>query len=152
MKGISLSQQYKVVPLFYPASGDGSCDIFSMADYSHASIIVLQGTATSASTITVKRCTTAAGGTTSAIEFNYAEETTSGYDILGSLTAATSAGVSLSTGNKQFKVIEVDASQLSSAAKYVQVAFATPSKSNLAVVAVLSGSRFAEDAQRTALT
>lgn len=152
MKGISLSQQYKVVPLFYPASGDGSCDIFSMADYSHASIIVLQGTASSAATITVKRCTTAAGGTTSAIAFKYAEETTSGFDILGSLTSTGVTGTTISTGNKQFKVIEIDASQLSSAAKYVQVAFASPTKSNLAVVAVLSGSRFAEDAQRTALT
>lgn len=151
MKGINLVQQCKVVPLHYPASGGCTCVAFSMANHAHASVIIVQGSATSAGVITVLRSSDNASTVTSAIPFSYAEETTSGFDLLGALTSTGVTGTTMSTGNKQFKVLEIDSSQLSSAAKYVIVNMATPQKSGLAAIAVLSGSRYQEDETRTVL-
>jgi hypothetical protein len=149
-KGISLAEELKVVPLVYPQSGTATSDIINMKNYQHASIILVQGVAATACTIVVKGSDDNASTTSSAISFQYYEETTSGIDILGARTSAGVAGCTLSSGSNQFKVIEVDASELSSGQSYLLVDM-TSADSLVAAVAVLSGSRYAQTEAPTVL-
>jgi len=67
-------------------------------------------------------------------------ESSSGIDELSARTSAGTAGFSMTSGNNQFAVIEVDASELPSGQSYLLVGL--EDKSNLiSVTAVLSGAR-----------
>ncbi len=143
-KGINLAEECKVVPLLYPVSGTGTAtDIINMENYQHASIILVQGVAGSANTVTVRGSDDNASTTSSAISFQYYSEVTEGIDILGARTSAGTAGFEMTSGSNQFMVIEVDASELPSGQSFLLVNN-TDVKNLLSVTAVLSGARYAQ--------
>ena len=143
-KGMNLAEECKVVPLLHPVSGTATTDIINMKNYQHASIILVQGVAATATTVTVKGSDDNASTTTSAISFQYYSEATSGVDILGARTSAGTAGFSMTSGSNQFSVIEVDASELPSGQSFLLVDM-TSADSLISAVAVLSGARYAND-------
>jgi len=141
-KGINLAEECKVVPLVYRVSGTGTAsDIINMENYQHASIILVQGVAGSANTVTVRGSDDNASTTSSAISFQYYSEVTEGIDILGARTSAGTAGFEMTSGSNQFMVIEVDASELPSGQSFLLVNN-TDVKNLLSVTAVLSGARY----------
>lgn len=143
-KGINLAEECKVTPISYPKSGVSS-SIISMKNHARASFIVVQGSGVSACTVVVKASDDVSSSNTSAIAFMYYLEATSGVDILGARTSAGAAGFSLTSGSNQYLVAEVDASDLPSGKPYVLLETTAGSNDNLmSVVAVLSGSRFAD--------
>ena len=155
------------MPYFYPAQqghlvnicppidlndAAKTCDAFSMEGYSHASIIILLGTAGTASTVTVEECTTAAGAGNTAIAFSYHATTDTATDTLGARTTVASTGLAMTAVGDAMVVIEIDASQLSEGYPWVQVQFTDPGGAQLgAAVAVLSGGRYASDQSGTAI-
>lgn len=156
MQGFNIAEQGHVVNVLPPkdVSGGATGDRFKMTNYAHASIIVTFGvTADATSTILVKNCTAATGGTATAIAFSYYAETTAAGDTLGGKTAATSAGIATSPNNSIMYVIELDARELTDGYPWVEVSITDIStSSNLAsIVAILSGSRYGEDQSATAI-
>lgn len=144
MKGIHLAQQAKVVPMLHPISGTTVSDLISLKKHQHASIILVQGVAACTCTMTIHASDDAASTNTSAIPFAYYQETTSGIDILAAKATAAVAGITITSGSNQYLVVELDASELPSGKPFVGVNLTT-ADSNVAVLAVLTGARYAED-------
>ena len=69
----------------------------------------------------------------------------------GQVAATAAAGVVPNAADTIFYVIELDASELSDASQFVQLALANASANSViaSAVAVLSGSRYGEQASRT---
>lgn len=155
MKGITIAEQGHIVNALPPIdiSGGATADVFSMENYGHATIIVQVGVSAAAFTkILVNECTSFAGANATAIAFNYYSETTAAGDTLSTRTAATTAGVTPSANNNIFYVIELDASELSDGYNFVQVQLTNGTNSVIgSVVAILSGSRYGEEASPTAI-
>ena len=154
MSYFNAAQEGHVVSVLSPVdiNGGSTSESFHMANWSHASIIIMGGVSAGASTVTVSENTDASQSGTTAIAFNYAAETTAAGDTLGALTACSSSGFATSTNNGIIYVIEIDAAQLSAGYEWITVHFSNPSASNIAgVVAVLSGGRYASDQSATAI-
>ena len=131
-------------------SGAGSCDAFSMENWSHASIIISFGVAGGTVAVTLSESTTAAAGTD--IAFKYAKEITTLGDTMGALTQATSTGITTTASANSFYVIEIDAADLSAGYNWVQLALAEATGSTLcSAIAVLSGGRYSGDESATAI-
>jgi len=127
-------------------------DVWSMKNWSHASIIVTLGVTGGASTITLEECDDFTPSNSTAIAFNYAAETTAAGDTLGDLTECASTGFATSTNNGVYYVIEVDAEQLTAAYPNLRVCFSNPSAETFgSVQVVLSGGRFQGEANATAI-
>lgn len=151
-RGTNISEQFKVVPVLNPVSGCGTTtDIWNMENYSHATILIAQGSAGSAFTVTVRCVDDVSSSNSSAISFQYYSETTSGADILAARASAGAAGFTISSTPNQFHVLEVEASELSSGKPYMTVVFGEDVKNLVSCYAILSGSRFANDQSPTAL-
>ncbi|RJQ29209.1 hypothetical protein C4571_02125 [Candidatus Parcubacteria bacterium] len=130
-----------------------SSDVFSMENFSHATIIVQLGVTGAATTITVKECDDVTPTNSTAIAFYYYSETTAAGDTLSTRTAATTSGITGSTNDGVMYVIEIDASQLTDGYKYLQVCASDPSAATLySCVAILSGSRYSGDPATEAIT
>jgi len=156
MQGMNIAEMGHVVNVLPPkdVSGGATGDRFTMKNYGHATIIVQIGVTDEATaTILVKEATAETGGTATAIGFNYYAETTADGDTLGAKTVATTAGIAVSPNNNIFYVIEIDARELSDGSPWIEVSITDVSTSaNLAsIVAVLSGSRFANAESATAI-
>jgi len=156
MKGFIAAQMGHLVNVLPPIdiSGGKTGDRFKMTNYAHATIIVSFGvTAAGSVTILVKNCTAASGGTATAIAFNYYAETTAAGDTLGAKTAATATGIATSPNDTIAYVIEIDASELTDGYPWIEVSIGDVStSSNLAsIVAILSGSRYGNDQNQTAI-
>ena len=73
--------------------------------------------------------------------------------MLGARTAVAAAGLTPSANDGIFYVIELDASELSDGKPYVQVELTNGTNSVIAaVVAILSGARYAEAQSPTEIT
>ena len=155
-KGCTIAEQGHVVNALPPLdidAGAQTTDAFSMAEYSHASIIIQLGVTGAASTVTVKESTdnAAAGATARAVDY-YAEETAAG-DTLSARTAATASGFATSTNDSVMYVIEINAEDLSDGSEWVTVHLSDPGAATFgSAVAVLSGSRYAEVQSPTVLS
>jgi len=135
-------------------TGGATVDIFHMKNYAHATIVIQFGvTASAATKITVEECSDAAGtGNTAIAHYIYKEETASG-DTLGARTAVAAAGTTPSANDNIMYVIELDASELSDGKPYVKLTITAPAASILcSAMAILSGSRYAEEQSATAIT
>jgi len=148
-RGFNVAEEGHVVSVYPPASGVGNGDVFSMENYNHASIIITQGVAASATTVTVKRCDDFTPSNSTAIYFSYYQETTSGGDTLGARGSA--ASLSMTSGSKQIVVIEVDADQLISSSPNIYVQSSGGTKNLTSIVAILSGARYASDQSATVI-
>lgn len=151
MKGFVLSELGHLVQALAPvsASGGATGQAFSMKNHEHASILVLLGAQDRALTkILVNQCTDASGSNPVAIPYNIYKQETAGasHDVLGARTAVPASGYAPSANAAIFYVIELDASELADGSPYVQVAITNGTGVNYAaILAVLSGSRYAGD-------
>lgn len=156
MQGINIAEQCHVVNVLPPIdiSGGKDGDRFSMENYGHATIIIQVGVSAAAWTaVTVKECNAASGGTANAIGFSYYAETTDSGDTLGARTTVAATGItSPSANNNIMYVIEIDASQLTDGYQWIELNLTNGSNSVIAsAVAILSGSRYANDQSETAI-
>ncbi|HUV32838.1 MAG TPA: hypothetical protein VMW31_04630, partial [Devosiaceae bacterium] len=89
-----------------------------------------------------------------AIPFNYFAETANAGDTLGAKTPIAATGITTVTANDNtMYVIELDASELSDGFEWVEVEINIASGNSCLVsgVVILSGSRYAEDQNATAI-
>jgi len=123
-------------------------DYFSMANYSHASIIVVCGVIGNAATITVEESNNSSGGATTAIAFDYYQVTAG---VTGARTAATSAGFSTGTTASSMFIIEIDAADLSEGYPWLVVKATNAAANLIAIIPILSGARYAQKVPPTAI-
>lgn len=156
MKGFVVAQMGHVVQALAPVSTSGgkTAQAFSMKKYQHASILVLQGVqAAQETSIVLNACSDAAGDNPVAIPFNLFKAESANVDVLGAKTPVTAAGFQPTGTGGTFYVIELDAAELPDGKPYVQVVIANGANADFAaVVAILSGARFAEDQSPTEIT
>jgi hypothetical protein len=124
-----------------------------MADYQHASILVLIGASAAAFTkiiVSAGTATAAIGSAVAgavAIPFNIYKQETAGADkdVLSARTAVAAAGYTPNAADGIFYVIEIDAAELPDGSPYVQLSLTNGVNSVIAgAVAVLTGARYAE--------
>lgn len=148
-----LTENTHIVNILPPIdiNGGANSDVFSLRDASHVSIITQIGVSASTPvTITVEECDDFTPANSTAIAFKYAQETTANGDTLGSLTNATTAGITTSENDNIFYVIEVDAEDLTEGYPCVRLVVADPGSSVIAsAVAVISGLCYQGDQNRT---
>ena len=155
MKGFLVAESGHLVLALAPVDINGAAqnsDVWSMGKHSHVSIIVALGVTGAASTVTVEECDDFVPTNSTAIAFaRYAEETASG-DTLGARTATAAAGFATSTNDGIFYVFEIDAAELTDGFPNLRVAMSDPAAATLAtIIAVLSGSRYAQVQSATAI-
>jgi len=133
-------------------AGAQTSDAWSMADWTHASIIISLGVTGAASTVTVKESTDASGSGATAIGFSYYAEETAGGDTTGARTTVSASGFATSTNDGVYYVIELDATELSDGYPWVTVHLSDPGAATFACVnVVLSGGRYQEVQSLTAI-
>jgi len=129
-------------------------DVFSLKNYAHATIIAQAGsTNADAGNITIEECDDFTPTNDTAIDFRYYAETTAAGDTLGAKQNAVAAtGIDVSANDNIFYVIEIDSAQLSDGYPNLILKWSIPGGATLvSAVAVLSGSRYAEDQSATAI-
>jgi hypothetical protein len=155
MKGINLAEQCHIVNILPPQDVDTgkTSDIFSMANYAHATIIVTCGsTNADAGNITIEECDDLDGTNGAAIGFSYYKEETAGGDTLSAKQTATAAGIDVSGNDNTIYVIEIDASQLSAGYPCLCLKWSDPGGATFgSAVAILSGARYAGSESATAI-
>lgn len=151
-KGFVSAEQGHVMMLYEPLSvgAAATSDTFLMEGWGHASIICAFG-AGSGTTISVGECTGFGGTGRTAVTFRFAQEATSGGDVLDAALAWAST-ITIAAGSAAFAVIEIDGDELTDGYPYLQVNIADPGTAKLAtVLAVLSGGRYQKDITATAI-
>ena len=155
MKGINLAEGGKIINVLPPIdiSAGKKGDIFSMANYHHATIVVQIGVSAAAFTkIILNECTDFAGAGATAIPFSVYKEETAAGDTLGARTAVLAAGVTPSANDTIMYVIELDAAELSDGSHFVELSLTNTTNSVLAsALAILTGARYGEDQSATAI-
>ena len=155
MPGITIAEELHVVNILPPVDLNGSAknsDVFDMENYAHATIIIQAGVTGAAFTVTVEECDDFVPTTVTAIAYAVYKEETDAGDTLGVRTAVAAAGFAASLNNNIMYVIEIDARQLTDGRAKLRVAFTDPAAATVAsAVAILSGSRYAQDQSPTAI-
>ncbi len=155
MKGLYLADQAHFVNALPPVdlNGGKNSDVWSMKNHAHATIVVQVGVSGGAAPIfKVQACDDLVPSNTTDLAFRVYKEETSNGDTLGAKVEAASTGVQISTNNDIMYVVEVDASELTADKPYMRVAIADPSASIIgSVLAILSGSRYANEQSATAI-
>lgn len=156
MKGFVVPEQGHVVNILPPIDINGAgftSDYFNLELYSHVDIILTLGVTGAASTITLEESDDNTGNDTTAIAFSYYKEETAAGDTLADRASATTAGFATSTNDSLTYVISVDAADLTDGYPYLVLKGSDPSAATLvSAVAVLSGSRYAQENTPTAIT
>ncbi|MFC5528477.1 hypothetical protein [Cohnella yongneupensis] len=151
----NVAEMGHVVNLIPPIdiTGGKTGDVFSMRDYSHATIIVQIGVSAAAFTkIILEECTDFTGAGAAALPFNFYKEETSADDTLSVREVVPAAGYTPSAVDNIFYVIELDAAELSEGKQFVQLRLTNGANSVIAsAIAILSGSRYAGDQSPTAI-
>lgn len=150
-----IAEQAHIVNILPPIdiTGGATGDVFSMANYNHATILVQVGVSAAAFTkIIVNACDDFVPSTTAAIAYSiYKQETALG-DVLGVRTAVAAAGLTPSANDNIFYVIEIDAADLPAGKPNIQLSLTNGANSVIAsAVAILSGARYAGEASATAI-
>jgi hypothetical protein len=161
-KGFWVAQEGHYVPVIPPVSANAAQagKRFNMANFAHASVILMLGAAGGPiGAITVNVYQAAAGGTGVAIPYRIFKQEAVGapFDVLSAYASQTAAGYTPATdaANAAY-VIEFDAQELLAAnnGTYVEVDIAVGSMGTtpqlLAALAVLSGGRNMSDQQASA--
>ncbi|KKK97969.1 hypothetical protein LCGC14_2647430 [marine sediment metagenome] len=152
---INVAEQLHIVNIMPPIdiTGGVDADVFSMANYKHATIILAIGVSAAAFTkILVNEVDNFAGDNPVAIPFAlYAEETALG-DTLAAKEAVAAAGKTPSANDGIMYVIEIDADELSDGKGFIELSITNGVNAVLAsAVAILSGARFGGDQSATAI-
>ncbi len=154
-KGITMAEELHFVNALPPIDINVSAldsDVWSMANHTHATIILQFGVTGATTTVTVEECDNFTPSNTTAIAFSYYSETAVAGDTLSARTAATSSGFATGTNDSICFVIEVDASQLTDGFPALRVALSDPGTATFASISVwLSGPRYAQEQSATAI-
>jgi len=155
-KGFTIPEEGKLVNLLSPVDIGGvakTSDYFNLKNASHVDILITCGAITNAATITVEESDDNAGGTTTAIGFDYYAYGAAD-DTPGTRTTVANTGFSTGTTNGVMFVISIDASQLTDGYPYLVVKATNAAANVIAMVAVLSGVRYVtpNDGGPTSLT
>lgn len=138
-----------IIPIIHPVDTTTSaptCDVFSLGEYNHCTIILQTGTNNKGFAVTVEECTTAAGGSNDALsDFNYREMVTT--DTWGVLTASDGTLTVADDDDDHVFAIEIDADELTDTHNYVKLTCAVPSSGNnyVSAIAILSEPRYMKD-------
>lgn len=153
----SLIQSMKFVKGLAPAADrwntSPATDIVSLANYAQCTFLVHQeGGTTGNATFTVEACSDNAGNGATAIPFRYSVGGTgsgASGDATGAVTAATASGFASTPNADKVYVIEVGSAELPADKPWVRLKCTetTNDPVNGAVEIILSGARFAQDAQ-----
>ena len=122
-------------------------DAFSMQNYNTANIIVQLGVKGAATTITVEKCTTAAGAGATAIAFKYraclVSIGTALCDQFGAWTSATAAGFATSTTANIMYYIMINGSEVADGGPWVRLKFTDPGAATFgSAIAILTDARY----------
>ncbi len=156
MKGFNIPEGAHVINALPPISLAASpkSDTWSMKGYAHADIIIQLGAAVQVEQITLLECIDTAATDDNALPFKYYSEVTANGDVLERQTDALAAGfatASAGTANTMH-IISVDASEMTEGYDYLAVQITGAGGAQLgSVVAILTGSRYGEEASPTAL-
>lgn len=150
-----VAQEGHVVNILPPVdiTGGADSDVFSMQNYSHASIILQVGVSAAAFTkIILQACDDFVPTNTEDIPFTlFAEETAAG-DTLGAKEAVAAAGKTPAAADGITYVIEIDADELPEGKPNLRLSLTNGANSVIAsAVVILSGSRYAGDQNATAI-
>ena len=156
-KGFIAAEEGHVVLVLQPqgtcttAALSGAC--FSMENWGHATIMVAGGIGSTETAITIKECTGIGGTGATALTYRYAEEASTGGDVLDA-ALTWSSSVTLGATAAVFMVAEIDGDELADGYPYVRVDFeaGAGNAKDLCAFAVLSGGRFQEDITATVLS
>ena len=157
--GTSLGQEGHIINILPPTTAfsiDGLySDIFHMKEAAHASIIITTGTMTSSTTFTLYESATSGGtsttvlGTTAGI--NYKAVATAASDTFTAPAAFTVAGLTTGSTNDLTWVIEVDSQDLTDGYPYMRLQFTSTAACQVSAIAVLTGLRYSEDINLSAI-
>ena len=153
-KGFVLAEDAHLVLAVAPVDVNGgvNSDVWSMANYAHASIVVALGVTGGTALITVEECDDFTPTNHPEIAYASYSEVTAGGDTPGARAATPSTGLLSSANDGVFYLIEVDASQLSDGFPNMRVSFANPSAQTFGAIMVwLSGARYASYDSPTAI-
>jgi hypothetical protein len=153
--GCTIAEECHVVNILPPVdiTGGATSDVFSMENYSHATIIVQVGASAAAFTkLIVEECDDFVPTNHDDLaHYIYKEETDAG-DTLGARTAVAAAGTTPSANDNIMYVIEIDAAELSEGRDKLRLEITNGVNSVIAsAVAVLSGSRYASEQSATVI-
>ena len=156
-KGTNIAEEFHVVNILPPLDTNGAArvsDYFHVKAHAHVSIIVQLGvTGSTGMALTVLDSEDNAGLNEATMAYAVYKEETAAGDTLGVRTAVAAAGFTTSVNDSIMYVIEIDASELTVDRPYLVVKFADPTAATLlSAVAILSGSRYAEEQSATVIT
>lgn len=152
---MELIGKVQIIPIIHPVdttTNAPTCDVFSMQNYNHATIILQTGTNTKGFAITVEECTLVTGGTETAMsEFYYREMATT--DTWGALTASGGTLTVADADDNHVFAIEIDADELTNGYEWVKLTCAAPSSGNnyVSAIAILGEARYMKDVPVTAI-
>ena len=143
-----------LVPVADAFAGTAATDVVNMENFSHVTFVMQLGVGTTGtSTITVEACDDTTPTNTSAVAFYYREVTTG--DTTSAPTACASTGFTTTAGSNKLVIVECNDDMLS-ASEYGYVRMKMVEVANDPVLGgvliILSGSRYAQSAQATAIT
>lgn len=148
-KGINLAHDTHIAVYRYPVDLDSSqqsaqdTDWLNFGKHSHVSIIIALGVTGAAAVVKLQASADAVGTSPTDLAFNVYKEETDGVDILGARVAVASTGLTCSTANNIFYVIEMDAAELPEGKPFLGVHIADPAAATIGcVIAVFSGPRY----------
>ena len=154
-KGFYAAQEGHFVNALPPVdiSSGKLSDVWSMAKHQHCTILILVGASAAAFTkIILQACDDFVPTNTTDIPFTLFSEETAAGDTLGAKEAVAAAGKTPSANDNIMYAIEVDASELPDGKPNLRVSLTNGVNSVIAsVLAILSGSRYAEDQSATAI-
>lgn len=145
-----LAQEGHAAVLLSPvdATGGKVSTAFNFSKYTHASILVAIGVSAAAVTsITLEACTAQDGTGATAIGFDYFPGETAGSDVLAAKQTVGAAGIAAPSANDNISyLIEIDSNAVPAGYSYLRVRITNGANSAIvAVVAILSGARYAQD-------
>jgi hypothetical protein len=154
-KGFYAAQEGHIINALPPVdiTGGKFSDVWSMRNHAHATIIVQVGVSAAAWTkIILNACDDFTPATRIAIPYTLFVEETAAGDTLAAKEAVLATGRTPSANDSIMYVIEVDASELPNGFPNLEVSLTNGANSVIgSVIAILSGSRFAEDLSATAI-
>jgi hypothetical protein len=154
-KGFVIAEEGHVVNILPPVdiTGGVTSDVWSMANYSHCTIILQIGVSAAAFTaIIVEECDDFVPTTHNDIAYHVYKEETAAGDTLGARTAVAAAGLAPSANDNIMYVIEIDADQLTDGFPCLRLELTNGVNSVIAsAVAILSGARYASEQSATAI-
>lgn len=157
--GISLGQEGHIINILPPSTSFAIdslySDLFHLKEAAHASIIISTGSMTSSTTFTLYESATSGGTTTSVLGttagITYKATATALSDTYCAPTTFTTAGLTTGTTNNLTWVIEVDSQDLTDGYPYLRLQFTSTAAVQIGATAVLTGLRYAEDINLSAI-